>query len=321
MTNLKLVEPMPKTLDRDAWHKPLVSIIVTHHNYSAHLEDALLSLLDQSHERWECVVVDDGSDDTHRGIADLTVATIGDDRIRFHPLEKNRGQIPAFFSGLEVTTGAFACLLDPDDRYAETFLERALAAHLNPVRYGPIVSTDQYLLKDGALLTGCYTGHKARDLAGAGEIPQEMPGRLLYFPAARRGWHWSSTSGAMFRRAALNFLRPVKPLAYKGSADSYLFHGCHYLGGSLFLTEPLIYRGVHDDNAYLTSSIYAMGQGKRKINGEARTAECIVDVMEAIRINGAGEDLGAPASGKRTLPQRLRRSMEKRWRRWLGRAA
>ena len=49
----------------------------------------------------------------------------------------------------------------------------------------------------------------------------------------------------MFRRAALNLMRPYRPLGYKIQADAYLAQGAHLLGGTLFLTKPLIYRGIH----------------------------------------------------------------------------
>jgi hypothetical protein len=87
-------------------------------------------------------------------------------------------------------------------------------------------------------------------------------------------------------------MRPRKTLAYKGSADSYLGQGAHVLGGTLFLTKPLVYRMVHSGNAYLHQSIFALGQymGRRedqKVLGASRFA----DVIEAINANGGGGHL------------------------------
>jgi glycosyltransferase involved in cell wall biosynthesis len=310
--------PMPKTLDRQAWHNPLVSIVVTHHNYSGHIEDALLSVLDQTYTNWECVIIDDGSDAQHLRAVEAIIGKIGSEKIRLICRGENLGQIPAFFHGLDATTGPFACLLDPDDRYGETFLAELIAAHLNEVLYCPIACADQYLLAGGAVFTGCYIRHK-KHLLGIdrrmAEVPHSVEPKLLFFPATMKGWPWSSTSAMMFRRAALNYLRPHKLLAYKGSADSYLAHGAHMLGGSLVLTKPLVYRSIHDNNAYLTQDVFTMGQDLKKAGVIQRGPECIIDVTEAIKANGGGWNETGSKQTKRTLPHRLRRSIAKRWRR------
>jgi glycosyltransferase involved in cell wall biosynthesis len=268
------------------------------------------------------VVVDDGSLVVHRHALERVLHEIASPKIRLVLLTENGGQIPAFYAGLDATSGDFVCLLDPDDRYAPTFLEEALAAHLNGALYCPVVSTDQYLLSSHGIVSGCYTGHNRSLMKTANdgrEIPSDMPARLLFFPPTRGGWPWSSTSAMMFRRAALNLIRPRKKLAYRRAADSYLAHGAHLLGGSLILTKPLVYRGVHNGNGWLSSAVFSIGQNRKRPEGESRQAECIMDVMEAIQANGAGEELQKRNRG--TLRRRLRNSASKRWRRltkWAG---
>jgi glycosyltransferase involved in cell wall biosynthesis len=309
-------EVKPEAVDRNKWHRPLVSIIITHFNYSDHISDALRCILDQTHENWECVVVDDASGANHLQALQRIHEEIGSPKIRLVLLTENGGQIPAFYAGLDATSGDFVCLLDPDDRYAPTFLEEALSAHLNGTLYCPIVSTDQYLLGPHGIMTGCYTGHNRGLIKmenNAREIPCDTLARLLFFPKTQGGWPWSSTSAMMFRRAALNLIRPRKKLAYRRAADSYLANGAHLLGGSLFLTKPLLYRGVHSGNGWLSSAVFSLGQNRKRPEGESRHAECIRDVVEAICANGAGEEL--QKRSKRTLGQRLRSSTLKRWRR------
>jgi glycosyltransferase involved in cell wall biosynthesis len=312
---LKVVPKMPKTLDRAKWHKPLVSIIVTHHNYSAHLEDALLSLLDQTHGNWECVVVDDGSDDTHRAIADLLVETLHEPRIRFLALDDNVGQIPAFFAGLAATKGEFVCPLDPDDRYAPTFLEEMLTAHLNPALICALVCCEQMLLRNDQVITGVQTGHIAKTLSDDGLMPAEIAPTLRFFPAATPGWHWSTTSSMMFRRPVLEAMQPNKTLGYKRQIDAYIAPGAHMLGGSMFFTKPLIYRGVHEDNSWQRGDVFGHRQRPK---GPLMGQQCRADVIEAIIANGYEADLARAKQGKRNLRQRLTRSIAKRWRKLTG---
>jgi glycosyltransferase involved in cell wall biosynthesis len=312
---LKVVSPMPKPLDRAKWRKPLVSIIVTHHNYSAHLPDCLLSLIDQTHGNWECVVVDDGSEDTHRTIAELLVETMREPRIRFLALDENVGQIPAFFAGLDATKGEFVCPLDPDDRYGETFLAEMVAAHLNPVRYCPLIACDQHLLRGDQVITGVQTAHASRCMLEGVEAGTRVDDLLRWFPASLPGWHWSTTSSMMFRRPALLAMRPHKPLAYKRQIDAYLAPGAHMLGGSMFLMKALIYRGVHAGNDWQREDVWGQSQTPKSA---PIGAQCRADALDAIIANGHGRDLARARQGKRNLPQRLKRSLAKRWRRWMG---
>jgi glycosyltransferase involved in cell wall biosynthesis len=299
--------------DRASWHKPLISIVITHFNYADHIEDAILSLIDQSHENWECVIVDDASScEQHAKLVSI-LDHIANPKIRLAEHAENLGQIPAFFTGLDATSGDFVCLLDPDDRYAKTFLEEALACHLNETVYCPIVCTEQMLLTDRGVITGGgYSRHNCMQMSqqDAALVVSPPEPRLLYFEAHARGWFWTSTSAMMFRRAALNVLRPHRSLGYKGSFDSYMAQGAHLLGGTLFYTKPLIYRGLHVDNAYITADIYASAQDKAKTYGEERTTECLEDALDLLRSKGV--DLPKPTK-KRGLIAKWRRSLEKRW--------
>jgi glycosyltransferase involved in cell wall biosynthesis len=314
---LKVIAPMPKTLDRASWHKPLVSIIITHFNYTDHVADCLLSIIDQTYENWECVVVDDVSDTGHVLALETIIGQIGHRRIRLHLLEENVGQIPAFYEGLKITSGEFVCALDPDDRYVETFLEEMVAAHLNPIRYCPLIACDQYLMRDNQVITGVQSAHASRLVLEGIETGIPVAEHLRWFPASEPGWHWATTSSMMFRRPALVAMRPSKPLGYKRQIDAYLAPGAHMLGGSMFLGKPLIYRCVHGGNGWQREDVWGQSQvPKRNLIGKQARA----DVEEAIIANGYGPDLARATQGKRNLPQRLRRSLAKRWGRWMGAA-
>lgn len=102
--------------------QPLVSIMVPFFNAKATLPMALASLLCQTFENWECILVDDGSTD---GSADI-LARITDRRFRCLRLPNNRGRGVARQIALEAVSGDYLAMLDSDDWWYPTKLELQL---------------------------------------------------------------------------------------------------------------------------------------------------------------------------------------------------
>ena len=282
-------------LDRSKWHQPLCTIIVPHHNYSGVVEDALLSVLDQTYANWECVVVDDFSTEDERRRLRTIIEGLSEPRIRLIENTACLGQIKAFFAGLAESSGEFVSPLDPDDRLHPSFLEEMVRAHLNETVYCPIASSDQKLLRiNGALITGTFKGGRAR--GGLQALGRDFPVHidiarpddeaLLYFACSERGWLWTTTSAMMVRRLATSLLVPTKQFSYNGSLDAYLAFGAHFLGGTLVVRKPLVYRGVHPGNTYISENIFSMAQISTRADAPHQAPECKRDAVVAMFHNG-----------------------------------
>jgi glycosyltransferase involved in cell wall biosynthesis len=107
--------------------QPLVSIIVPCYNQSHYLNDALNSILSQTHSHWECIVVNDGSTDATAQMAGEWAAK--DSRFKYIS-QGNRGLSAARNAGLEQAAGEYIQLLDADD-LLETDKIRHQIAYLN----------------------------------------------------------------------------------------------------------------------------------------------------------------------------------------------
>ena len=106
---------------------PLISIIIPVYNVEPYLEEALDSVINQTYEKLEILVIDDGSSDRSSVICDTYART--DQRINvIH--QKNRGLSAARNVGLDQMTGEVCAFLDPDDAYENTFIEKLLTAML-----------------------------------------------------------------------------------------------------------------------------------------------------------------------------------------------
>lgn len=92
--------------------QPLVSVIVPTYNARRYILQSIQSVLDQTYDNFELIIVDDGStDETYNLILDTFS---GDSRIRLIRI-CNSGVAVALNSGIELSRGKYIARLDADD--------------------------------------------------------------------------------------------------------------------------------------------------------------------------------------------------------------
>lgn len=91
---------------------PLVSIIVPCYNYGHLLHETLESVVAQTYQNWECIIVDDGSTDNTRQVA---MNYIDNDSRFLYQYQKNKGLASARNTGFKLAKGYYIQLLDSDD--------------------------------------------------------------------------------------------------------------------------------------------------------------------------------------------------------------
>ena len=101
----------------------LVSVIVPCYNYAHFLGEALDSVLAQTYPHWECIIINDGSPDNTEEVA-LEYCK-KDSRIKYF-YKENGGHSSARNLGIKNSTGKYILPLDPDDKIADYFLEKAV---------------------------------------------------------------------------------------------------------------------------------------------------------------------------------------------------
>jgi glycosyltransferase involved in cell wall biosynthesis len=91
---------------------PVISVVVPCYNRERYLEATLKSLLWQSFDAWECILIDDGSTDGSAAVYRRYSST--DERFRYqHQL--NQGPSAARNAGIGLARGRYIQLLDSDD--------------------------------------------------------------------------------------------------------------------------------------------------------------------------------------------------------------
>jgi hypothetical protein len=101
----------------------LVSIIIPCYNQAQFLDETLQSVLNQTYENWECIIVNDESPDNTEELAKKWVAK--DNRFHYF-LKKNGGVSSTRNFGIEKAKGAFIQFLDCDDLLDKKKLELSL---------------------------------------------------------------------------------------------------------------------------------------------------------------------------------------------------
>lgn len=100
--------------------RPLFSIFVPIYNAECYLDECIESVLTQTIDSWEMILVDDGSTDNSGKICDEYL--LKDKRIKVIHKE-NGGEFSSRYAAMQVAVGQYATGLDADDKYLPDYLE------------------------------------------------------------------------------------------------------------------------------------------------------------------------------------------------------
>lgn len=215
--------------------KPFFTVLINAYNYGHYIEEAILSVIQQTlpRDQFEVIVVDDGStDDTAE-----RVTRYGDSVSYIY--QENAGQAAAFNAGIANAKGEFVAFLDADDVWCRDKLEYiknfiAVNNNVDMIYHsliqvdesGNLLSTNPRFIIDEVIqnpLTAFLNGTLS------GGVP---------------------TSGITCKLQLLRQLSPF-PLGYRICADSYLMITAPLIANSIgYIAHPLTYYRLHPKNNY-----------------------------------------------------------------------
>ncbi|CAN5385702.1 hypothetical protein BH09BAC1_BH09BAC1_17480 [soil metagenome] len=128
----------PTDLDSE-W--PLISVVIPTYNFGHLISYTLDSVLAQTYQKWECIIVDDGSLDNTEVV--VTAYTQADKRFTYYK-QPNSGPGKARNKGIALAKGSFLQLLDADDLLEPLKLEYQVGVLMEntkiDVLYGPTLA-------------------------------------------------------------------------------------------------------------------------------------------------------------------------------------
>ena len=104
--------------------EPLVSVIMPAYNAAPFIEEAILSVINQTVQDFELIVINDCSTDNTGNVVEAIADK--DRRVRYFCNETNIGVAKTRNRGLDLFRGKYVALLDSDDYWESEFLEKML---------------------------------------------------------------------------------------------------------------------------------------------------------------------------------------------------
>lgn len=213
---------------------PRVSVLIPSYNHAAFLNECLDSIFRQTFTDLEVVLVDDGSKDESVALAEAYAKR--EPRLRVYRNEANLGTYGTEQRALELSTGEFVAVMNSDDLWHPSKLERQVALlDANPE------TSLCYVL-------GWMVDGEGKEIAGEDvhfdwprDAVQEVLPFLLYENRVL-------ASGVLFRRAGLRFETSCR---YSGDWVALLERAREHPVACV--PERLTYWRQHDNNTYLRS--------------------------------------------------------------------
>lgn len=212
---------------------PRVSILLTCYNHLKYLPVAWQGVVDQTFTDWEVIAIDDGSTDGTREWLDQLTAK---DNVRVILTETNLGTYGALNRALAEAKGEFIAILNDDDVWAPTKLEKQVALMVARPEVG-LVHTEGWFI-DGE-------GRERKDSPLGFAFPRFETGDLV---AALIYENKVIASAALARRVCFEKLGGFND-AYFGSGDWEMWMRIAEEWAVGCVPEPLTFYRVHGANA------------------------------------------------------------------------
>ncbi|MCF6171937.1 MAG: glycosyltransferase, partial [Bacteroidales bacterium] len=129
-----------------------LSIIMPACNAGKHIAPAIQSVLDQTYENFELIIINDGSTDNSKAV----IESFDDNRIKYFENEKNSGIVFSRNKGLKLAQGEYIGMLDADDIAHPEKFEKQITFLEQNHDFGMVGSWAKFIDGEGKRLPGAW---------------------------------------------------------------------------------------------------------------------------------------------------------------------
>ncbi|MDP3464759.1 MAG: glycosyltransferase [Sulfuricurvum sp.] len=141
----------PKNYASETMQKPLISIITVVYNGAKTLEETITSVINQTYENIEYIIIDGGSTDTT-----LDIIKKYEDKIHYWISEPDQGIYDAINKGIKIASGEIIHLLNADDYY----IDSQVIDKIVKIKVQPILTTSINYIMENEVKVLSYTAPK-----------------------------------------------------------------------------------------------------------------------------------------------------------------
>lgn len=209
---------------------PLCSVLLPSYNHEKYLEEAINSVINQTEEDWELIIIDDASQDNSPLILDKFQK---DDRIHIKRHDKNWGIASTLNQALKCSKGDFVAFIASDDVWHPRKLEEQL--EILKKNDEQIVWSEGLILNDKSVAAGEKFTHIYKSPQKSGYIFQELiQGNFIF------------GSSIMLKKSFLDDVEFDTQLRFLNDHKLYLDLAFKYK--FYFIPEALAAYRIHGDN-------------------------------------------------------------------------
>lgn len=166
-----------------------ISILIANYNNGHFFKDCYNSLINQTHQDFEVVILDDGSTDD--SVIAIKSIINGDQRFKLFENEKNKKIGYTKRKLIELSTGEICGFLDPDDALIATSIEKVLDAYEKNPQAGMVYSN--FVFSDEKL--NPISVHKGKQVSSTDSLEYyNFEGEISHFATFRKAVY-NKTSG------------------------------------------------------------------------------------------------------------------------------
>lgn len=130
----------------------LLSIIIPAFNAEKYISQAIQSVLNQTYDNFELIIINDGSTDKTK----VVIESFKDERIRYFENEKNSGIVFSRNKGLKLAQGEYIGMLDADDIAYPKKFEKQITFLQQNKDFGMIGSWSKFIDEEGESISGSW---------------------------------------------------------------------------------------------------------------------------------------------------------------------
>lgn len=162
-----------------------LSLIIPVYNVSKYIERCLKSVLNQTYDHFECILVDDASPDDSIAKSERMIKDyVGSIQFRILHHAQNRGLSAARNTGIDAATGDYILFLDSDDLISNDCVEKLMAPVRNDRSIEMVVGEHLRFSDDGLLDRKTMVWRHQEDLTSQESIRNLYFDRQYHIPPA-----------------------------------------------------------------------------------------------------------------------------------------